>query len=68
MDEEQCHRPRERRNMRPPTRGKREKRITGWLAGHEIHLEIEDVLDKKNIVQQPKSLSDQKLLYPFKLI
>ena len=22
------------------------KRITGWLAGHEIHLEIEDVLDK----------------------
>ena len=36
MDEEQCHRPSERWNMR----------ITGWLAGHEIHLEIEDVLDK----------------------
>ena len=26
--------------------GKREKRIIGWLAGHEIHLEIEVVLDK----------------------
>ena len=48
MDEEQCHRPRERWNMRPP-RGVREKedyRNSG--AGHEIHLEIEDVLDKIN--------------------
>ena len=44
MDEEQCHRPRERWNMRPI--GKDRKRITGWLAGHEINLEIEDVLDK----------------------
>ena len=25
---------------------RKRKRITGWLAGHEIHLEIEDVLDK----------------------
>ena len=25
---------------------KERKRITGWLAGHEINLEIEDVLDK----------------------
>ena len=32
--------------MRPPTRGKKRKRTTGWLVGHEIHLEIEDVLDK----------------------
>ena len=49
MDEEQCHRPRERWNMRP-TRGVREKedyRNSG--TGHEIHLEIEDVLDKKKI-------------------
>jgi len=48
MDEEQqCHRPRERWNIRPP-RGVREKedyRNSG--TGHEIHFEIEDVLDKK---------------------
>ena len=33
-------------NMRPPTRCKERKRITGWLAGHKTHFEIEDVLDK----------------------
>ena len=37
MTEEQCLR---------PSDGNKRKRITGWLAGHEIHLEIEDVLDK----------------------
>ena len=31
-------------------RGKREKRITGKRAGHEIHLEIEDVLDKIKMI------------------
>ena len=32
---------------------RKRKRITGWLAGHEIHLEIEDVLDKiKNKITQ----------------
>ena len=41
MTEEQCLRPSDRES-----RSKR-KRIIGWLAGHEIHLEIEDVLDKK---------------------
>ena len=41
MTEEQCLRPSERES-----RSKR-KRTIGWLAGHEIHLEIEDVLDKK---------------------
>ena len=40
MTEEQCLRPSDRES-----RSKR-KRIVGWLAGHEIHLEIEDVLDK----------------------
>ena len=34
MTEEQCHRPRD---------GKKRKRTTGWLAGHTIHLEIEEV-------------------------
>ena len=29
-------------------RGVESKRITGKRAGHEIHLEIEDVLDKIN--------------------
>ena len=48
MTEEQCFRPRERWNMRPKM-GKREKRTIGWLAGHEIHLEIEGVLDKNKI-------------------
>ena len=45
MDEDQCQRPSKRWNMRPPTRDKRErgKRITGWLAGHTIHLEIKKV-------------------------
>ena len=43
MTEEQCLRPSDRES-----RSKR-KRIIGWLAGHEIHLEIEDVLDKKNV-------------------
>ena len=42
MTEEQCLRPSDRES-----RSKR-KRIIGWLAGHEIHLEIEDVLDKIN--------------------
>ena len=50
MDEEQqCHRPRERWNIRPP-RGVREKedyRNSG--TGHEINLEIEEVLDKNKI-------------------
>ena len=32
-------------NMRPP-RGVREKEDYRQWAGHEIHLEIEDVLDK----------------------
>ena len=42
MTEEQCLRPSNGRSKR--------KRIIGWLVGHEIHLEIEDVLDKiKNI-------------------
>ena len=40
MTEEQCLR---------PSDGIKRKRITGWLAGHEIHLEIEDVLDKIKI-------------------
>ena len=40
MTEEQCLRPSDRES-----RSKR-KKIIGWLAGHEIHLEIEDVLDK----------------------
>ena len=43
MTEEQCLRPSDRES-----RSKR-KRIIGWLAGHEIHLEIEDVLDKIKI-------------------
>ena len=34
-------------NMRPPRGVREKKRITGKRAGHEIHLEIEDVLDKK---------------------
>ena len=34
MTEEQCHR---------PSDGNKRKRITGWLAGHTIHLEIEEV-------------------------
>ena len=46
MDAEQCHRPRERWIMRPPKRGKRERGLQARGAGHEIHLEIEDVLDK----------------------
>ena len=33
MTEEQCHR---------PSDGNKRKRITGWLAGHTIHLEIEE--------------------------
>ena len=33
MTEEQCHR---------PSDGNKKKRITGWLAGHTIHLEIEE--------------------------
>ena len=33
-------------NMRPPPRGMREEDYRQW-AGHEITLEIEDVLDKK---------------------
>ena len=41
MTEEQCLGPSDGINKR--------KRITGWLAGHEIHLEIEDVLDKNKI-------------------
>ena len=45
MDEEQCHRPSVRWNMRPP-RGVREKEDYRKWAGHEINLEIEDVLDK----------------------
>ena len=35
MTEEQCHRPKRREKWR--------KRITGWLAGHTIHLETEEV-------------------------
>ena len=42
MAEEQCLRPRKDGNMRPP-RGYERKRITGWLAGHTIHLETEEV-------------------------
>ena len=42
MTEEQCL---------GPSDGIKRKRITGWLAGHEIHLEIEDVLDKKKILK-----------------
>ena len=33
MTEEQCLR---------PSDGNKRKRITGWLAGHTIHLEIEE--------------------------
>ena len=41
MNEEQCHR---------PSDGKWRKRITGWLAGHTIHLETEEVACmKRNI-------------------
>ena len=43
MTEEQCLRPSDRESC--ITQQER-KRTTGWLAGHEIHLEIEDVLDK----------------------
>ena len=43
MTEEQFLRPSDRES-----RSKR-KRTIGWLAGHEIHLEIEDVLDKKKL-------------------
>ena len=41
MTEEQCLRPSDRESKKS-----KRKRIIGWLAGHEIHLEIEDVLDK----------------------
>ena len=45
MTEEQCHRPSDR-----DAESKR-KRITGWLAGHTIHLEIEEWPEfKKNSV------------------
>ena len=47
MDEEQCHKGQAKRwNMRPP-RGVREKEdYRNSQAGHDINLEIEDVLDK----------------------
>ena len=38
MTEEQCHRPSDRDAER------KRKRTTGWLAGHTIHLEIEEVI------------------------
>ena len=49
MDEEKCHRPSERWNMRPPrgVRKKEDYRNSG--TGHEINLEIEDALDKIKI-------------------
>ena len=46
MDEEQCHRPRERWNMRPPREVRENEDYRNSGTGHEIHLEIEDVLDK----------------------
>ena len=40
------NRPRQQRKV-PQRTG---RRIIGQNAGHEIHLEIEDVLDKKKII------------------
>ena len=39
-------RPSERWNMRPPRGVREKKRTIGKQAGHEIHHEIENVLDK----------------------
>ena len=47
MDEEQCHRPRERWNLRPPREVRENDDYRNSGTGHEIHLEIEDVLDYK---------------------
>ena len=59
MTEEQCLRPSDRESC--ITQQER-KRTTGWLAGHEIHLEIEDVLDKI------KSLSFKITLFVVKIV
>ena len=47
MDEEQCHRPSKDGNMRPPKRDQIERGLQASGAGHEINLEIENVLEKK---------------------
>ena len=47
MNQQQCHRPRERWKYEAPQRGKREKEDYRKWAGHEIILFIEDVLEKK---------------------
>ena len=54
MTEEQCLRPSDRESC--ITQQER-KRTTGWLAGHEIHLEIEDVLGKNKIAQKIRNMS-----------